>query len=98
MIYLTADALYIAEDRYHGGHRARASLPVRAPVRRAFDLDARRVILAHNHPSGRSEPSPADIAATRRFKDVVEALEIHLDDHCVVSCGKVVSMRERGLF
>lgn len=97
VFYLTQDGLYIAEDRYHSGHRARASLPLRAPVRRAFDLDARRLILAHNHPSGSHEPSTSDIAATRRFRSVVEALEIHLDDHCIVSRGKVVSMRERGM-
>lgn len=96
-IFLTGEGLYIAEDLYAGGQRAQVCIPVRRTVRRAFDLDARRLVVAHNHPSGQPHPSKADIAATLRFRDVVEALEIDLDDHCIVAGHRVASMRAMGL-
>lgn len=97
VLFFTGDGLYIAEDLYVGGRRAEIRIPLRRTVRRAFDLDARRLVIAHNHPSGIPQPSAADIAATGHFREVIEALEIGLDDHCVVAGNCVVSMRAMGL-
>jgi DNA repair protein RadC len=97
VLFLTGEGFYIAEDLYAGGRRAECRIPLRRTVRRAFDLDARRVVLAHNHPSGAAQPSAADVTATARFRLVVEELEIVLDDHCVVAGNRVASMRAMGL-
>ncbi|HUD29975.1 MAG TPA: JAB domain-containing protein [Novosphingobium sp.] len=97
VLFLTGKGFYVAEDLYVGGGRAEIRIPLRRTVRRAFDLDARRLVIAHNHPSGSPRPSASDIAATVRFRDVIEALEIGLDDHCVVTGNCVVSMRGMGL-
>lgn len=97
VLFLTRRGLFIAEDIYLGGQRAACVIPLRQSVRRAFDLDARRLVLAHNHPSGVANPSSADIAATTRLRDVLEALEIRLEDHCIVAGNTVVSMRTRSL-
>jgi len=97
VIYLNADRLYLAQDEYLCGHRTRIVLPIRAPVRRAFDLDASRVILAHNHPSGDCHPSSEDMAATHASREIVETLELHLDDHFVVSGDRIASMRDLGM-
>lgn len=97
VLYLSADGLFIAEDVYAGGHCSAASLPLRGTVRRAFDLDARRLLIAHNHPSGNPEPSAADLRVTRHFIDVTAALELVVDDHVVVGGNRVVSLRDRGL-
>lgn len=98
VIFLTADGLYIAEDLYAGGRRAEIRIPLRATIRRAFDLNAQRLVLAHNHPSGTVQPSGDDIAATARFRHVVEALEMCLDDHCIVAGNSIASMKGMGLF
>lgn len=97
VLFLTGESLFIAEDLYVGGRRSGSIIPLRRSVRRAFDLDARRLVLAHNHPSGVARPSAADITATTRFRDVVEALEIGFDDHCIVGGNSIVSMRDMGL-
>lgn len=97
VLYLSADGLFIAEDFYAGGHCSSASLPLRGTVRRAFDLDARRLLIAHNHPSGNPEPSAADLRATRHFIDVAGALELAVDDHVIVGGNRIVSLRDRGL-
>ncbi|GAB7552620.1 JAB domain-containing protein [Novosphingobium resinovorum] len=98
VFYFNGEGIYIAEDLYTGGRRTECLIPLRRTVRRAFDLDARRIVLAHNHPSGAARPSADDIAATARFRQIVEPLEIRLDDHCIVAGNAVASMRTMGIF
>jgi len=62
-----------------------------AVVRRAAG-----VIVAHNHPSGDPEPSPEDIAVTRRLADAGTLLGIELLDHVVVAERGFVSLKARG--
>jgi len=53
--------------------------------------------VAHNHPSGVAEPSPADRAITRRLRDALALVDIRLLDHVVVGDGEPVSLAEMGL-
>ena len=69
----------------------------RVVAARALELNAAAVIVAHNHPSGITEPSLADQAITRRLKDALLLLEIRLLDHFVVGDGQPVSMASRGM-
>lgn len=70
---------------------------IRDLVRQALRLDAARLILAHNHPSGNAEPSPADLAFTRTLARVLAPLEIALVDHLIVTPSAITSLRDRGL-
>lgn len=97
ILFFTGEGLFIAEDFYDGGGRGNAIIPLRLTVRRALDLDARRVVVAHNHPSGTASPSNADIATTAHLRGVLESLEIGLEDHCVVAGNTIASMRAMGL-
>lgn len=54
------------------------------------------IIVAHNHPSGDPEPSPEDVAVTRRLRDAGEVLGIELLDHVVVAGRGWVSLKARG--
>ena len=47
--------------------------------------NAARVILFHNHPSGKLEPSPADINFTKRIIQTGEILGIEVLDHFIVN-------------
>ena len=55
------------------------------------------VIAAHNHPSGRLDPSPEDRDITERLKAAGELLGISLLDHLIFSQESYVSMVEAGL-
>ena len=44
-----------------------------------------KVILAHNHPSGNSNPSKCDIDFTNKIKDVLMLLDVELLDHIIIS-------------
>ncbi len=74
-----------------------ASVWPRDVVKRALELNATRVILAHNHPSGVPEPSQADIEITRLLKESFKMFEIEVLDHIVVGGTQTTSFADSGL-
>jgi DNA repair protein RadC len=75
----------------------RIEVPVRNVVREALAVDARALLVAHNHPRGCPDPSPADRRATRRLAEIGRALGIRLIDHLLFAGEEVVSFRALGL-
>ena len=69
----------------------------REVVRRALELDASALILAHNHPAGDPTPSSADVDMTRQVVEAACALRIAVHDHFVVGGQSVASFRALGL-
>lgn len=69
----------------------------REVFKKAIEANAAKVIVAHNHPSGDTEPSPEDIALTRRLGEVSRIVGIELIDHIIVTTDKFVSMKEQDL-
>lgn len=58
---------------------------------------ANAIIIMHNHPSGDSTPSSADIAATRELYRAGQLLKIELLDHVIAGAGtRFSSIRELG--
>ena len=96
-VFLTAGDHYIRDEEIAAGSRSGLSLRMRAIVRRAFELDADKLILAHNHPSGLARPSREDRLATARFEKVARELDLTLVDHLIVGAGDVYSMRSNCL-
>lgn len=74
-----------------------ASVHPREVVRRALELCAAAVILAHNHPSGVAEPSQADRRITARLQSALALVDIGVLDHLVVGDTEMTSFAERGL-
>ncbi len=58
--------------------------------------NAAAVIFAHNHPSGCSEPSQADIEITHRLISALALIDVRVLDHIVVG-STAVSFAQRGL-
>ena len=56
----------------------------REVVKRALELSATALILVHNHSSGDSTPSGADIEMTRTIVNVAKPLGIAVHDHIIV--------------
>ncbi len=84
------------EELFHGTIDGATIYP-RVVAEKALRHGAAALIVAHNHPSGISEPSLADQAITRRLKDALALLDIRLLDHFVVGDGAPVSMAARGM-
>ena len=66
-------------------------------IKRALALKASTLILAHNHPSGRPEPSPQDKLITTHVMTVMIAMGINVLDHIIVgSNGNYYSFGDDG--
>ena len=85
-----------AKDMFQGSIDGACVYP-RVIAAECLKLGAAAIIVAHNHPSGISEPSMADQAITRRLKDALLLLEIRLLDHFVIGDGTPVSLASRGM-
>lgn len=59
---------------------------------------AAAIIVAHNHPSGQLEPSPEDLAITRRLYEAGQLLGIELLDHLILTKTGWLSLRREGYF
>ncbi|MGE3308452.1 MAG: RadC family protein [Limisphaerales bacterium] len=56
------------------------------------------VVLMHNHPSGESTPSEADIRVTRDLIRAGQLLKIEVLDHVIVGAGQFTSLKAMGYF
>jgi hypothetical protein len=74
-----------------------ASVHPREVIRRVIETNAAAVIFAHNHPSGVTEPSQADLRITQRLKDALALIDVRVLDHLIVGEGEANSLAERGL-
>src|SRR4029079_11870422 len=57
---------------------------VREVVKRALELSATAIILVHNHPSGDTPPSRADVDMTKQIVATAAPLGIAVHDHIIV--------------
>ena len=97
VLFLDAQNRMIRLEEMFRGTLTQTSVYPREVVKRALDLHAAAVILAHNHPSGAAEPSRADEYLTQTLKSALQIVDVRVLDHLVVGRGQVVSMAERGL-
>ena len=70
----------------------------REVFRVAIVTAASAVIVMHNHPSGESSPSEADIKVTRDLIRAGQFLKLEVLDHVIVGNGNFSSLRALGYF
>lgn len=97
VLYLDRKNRLIRDEIEGEGTVDHAPVYPREILRRALELDASALILAHNHPAGDPTPSVADIDMTRQVVEAARALRISVHDHVVVGGEGVASFRALGL-
>jgi len=70
----------------------------REVFRIAIVTAASGLIVMHNHPSGESSPSEADIKVTRDLIRAGQLLKLELLDHVIIGNGNFSSLRALGYF
>ncbi|MEZ4945070.1 MAG: JAB domain-containing protein [Cyclobacteriaceae bacterium] len=63
----------------------------------AIKANACGILLAHNHPSGSTQPSQSDIALTKKIKEGGKLLDVQLLDHVIVTLEGYYSFADEGL-
>ncbi|WP_149304057.1 RadC family protein [Pareuzebyella sediminis] len=70
---------------------------VRIVMRKALELGAVGLVLAHNHPSGTLKPSQADKEVTRKLKEAGLSLDIKVLDHLIITQKEYFSFADKGI-
>lgn len=63
----------------------------------ALKLNASALILCHNHPSGNTQPSRADLDMTLKIRNAGLLLEIRVMDHIILTSESHFSFADAGL-
>jgi DNA repair protein RadC len=79
------------------GTLSQTSVYPREVVLKALQHHAAALVLAHNHPSGTVQPSPADLALTHNLRAALALIDVRVLDHIIVGPGQAFSMAEQGL-
>lgn len=97
LLFLNKKNELIADEIQQTGTIDHTPAYPREIVKRALELSATAIILVHNHPSGDSNPSRADIDMTGAIIMAAKPLGIIIHDHLIVSKNGVISMKTKGL-
>lgn len=97
ILYLNArNGLLLDETMGYGSVKETPVYP-REIMRRALEIGATALLLAHNHPSGDPTPSMDDIHATSNILAAARLFDIELHDHVILACSGWLSFRSLGL-
>ena len=97
VLFLDRKNILIADEVQQRGTVDHTPVYPREVVKRALELGASAVILAHNHPSGDPTPSRADIEMTKQVVEAGRALGIRVHDHLVIGKTREASFKSLGL-
>ena len=84
-------------ERLEEGTVDRAVVYPRRVVEASMRRGAAAIVLAHNHPNGRVQPSEHDKILTRAIVLAAETIQLRVLDHLIVSAQEVFSFRKEGL-
>ena len=96
VLFLDNQNQMIGFDEMFKGTINRVEVHPREIVRQSIKKNASSIILAHNHPSGISEPSLADKQITEKIFAACQLVGVNVLDHLVIGHDNCVSFAERG--
>ncbi len=97
VLFLDSQHRLIAMEEMFRGTLTQTSVYPREVVLHALRHQAAAVVLAHNHPSGSVQASPADLALTQTLRSALALVDVRVLDHIIVAPGASLSMAEQGL-
>lgn len=97
VMYLTVQNQMIEIEEVFRGTLTQTSVYPREIVKGALLRNAAAVVLAHNHPSGGTQPSRADESLTHTLRAALALVDVRVLDHFIVAGTQTVSFAERGL-
>lgn len=97
VMFLNSQNRLIHADVMFSGTVNQTSVYPREVVKSCLQHNASAIVIAHNHPSGYTEPSSADLQLTQTLKTCVNLVDVRILDHIIVGLGETYSFAERGL-
>lgn len=97
ILYLNNSNKVIEQFQISKGGITGALVDVRITLKKALEVGAVSIILAHNHPSGNLKASEADKQLTKKLKTAAESLDIKILDHIIVTEKSYLSFADEGM-
>lgn len=97
VLFLDSQHRMLHFEELFTGTLSRTQVHPRVIAEQALTRRAAAVILAHNHPSGLTEPSDADRSLTAHVCQALGLLDIRVLDHFIIGEGPAYSFAENGL-
>ena len=97
MLYLNNAHRLISKSQLSKGEITAALVNKRLLFKRALEVGAVALILIHNHPSGKIEPSTFDLRLTNTLKTAAKTLDIKVLDHLIVTEKTYFSFADENL-
>ncbi|MBI3312641.1 MAG: DNA repair protein RadC [Candidatus Omnitrophica bacterium] len=94
VLFLDKGNRMICEKDLFEGTIDEAAVHPREVVKAALENHATAIILVHNHPSGRAEPSPEDREITRRLQAACATISVRILDHIIIGDNQHFSFNE----
>lgn len=96
VIYLNRGNLVLQKKQLSIGGTAGTIADGKLIFKQALELNASGIILAHNHPSGRTTPSEQDRKLTKQLKEFGKLIEIEVLDHLIIGHNTYYSFADEG--
>ena len=97
VLYLDNQHRLLESETVFFGTINQTEVHAREIVKGALRHNAAAVILAHNHPSGCTDPSHADRTITQRLIQALGLVDVRVLDHLIAGRGDILSFAEQGL-
>ena len=88
---------FIGLDKVSQGTLTASLVHPRETFESAIKKHAAQIMIAHNHPSGGTDPSEEDIKITKRLSEAGKIMGIELLDHIILTKQSFFSFKEEGL-
>jgi DNA repair protein RadC len=97
-IYLNRRNTVLKTEFVNKGSATASVVNVQGLIRRALELNAQALIIAHNHPSGETKPSNEDVTLTKKIKECAKLFDIQLLDSMIITTnGNYFSFADEGI-
>ncbi len=97
MVFLNNSHRVLLKEQLSKGGITGTLVDIRLVLKRALQLGAVAMVVAHNHPSGNLTPSASDRQITRRLKEAAELLDLRLLDHLIISREGYMSFADQDM-
>jgi DNA repair protein RadC len=96
VVYMDMGNKVLSTERVSVGGVSACYVDRKVILKRALELDASVIAVAHNHPSGRCNPSIQDLSITSKIKDAAKLIDICLIDHIIICDSGYYSFSDEG--
>ena len=97
VLFLNSKNILLLDEVQNEGTINHTMAYPREIVKRALEVGAASIILAHNHPSGDVTPSRSDIDLTQQIVNAAKPLGINIHDHVIIGQDCHYSFKSKNL-